>query len=446
VPSTVLPKLYKLADNNYKNLHEYFVDATPTVADAAVGGTWKTMLVAGLNGGGRGFYALDVTDPAAPKGMWEFKWSNTCYDSANPSTAGADCHIGLSFGKPLITKLADGRWVVMVTSGYNNVNAVPKTGDGLGYLYVLNAGTGEIIYKIATTAGNAVTPSGLAQINNYVEKAEIDNTTVRVYGTDLLGNIWRFDVNDNTAPSGREATLLGTAKDGSGVPQPITVRAELTRIGEQPMVFVATGKLLGATDVADLQTQSIYGIVDPVIGTTAFPNLRTALAPLAMTQTGSGIGATRTIACTGTSTQCSSADGWRVDLPDSGETGQRRDEAACGHARHRQQRAADQRLLGRRLQLAQLPQLAFGPGGHRFARARRVGADLQFADRRPHGRDHRRRERRPEGDRHHFGRRHRDAGDPEVRRSGQREADQLARSPVAVITDARPRRRPRSVT
>jgi type IV pilus assembly protein PilY1 len=207
----------------------------------------------------------------------------------------------------------------MVTSGYNNVNAVPKTGDGLGYLYVLNAGTGEIIYKIATTAGNAVTPSGLAQINNYVEKAEIDNTTVRVYGTDLLGNIWRFDVNDNTAPSGREATLLGTAKDGSGVPQPITVRAELTRIGEQPMVFVATGKLLGATDVADLQTQSIYGIVDPVIGTTAFPNLRTALAPLAMTQTGSGIGATRTIACTGTSTQCSSADGWRVDLPDSGE-------------------------------------------------------------------------------------------------------------------------------
>jgi type IV pilus assembly protein PilY1 len=319
VPSTVLPKLYKLADNNYKNLHEYFVDATPTVADAAVGGTWKTMLVAGLNGGGRGFYALDVTDPAAPKGMWEFKWSNTCYDSANPSTAGADCHIGLSFGKPLITKLADGRWVVMVTSGYNNVNAVPKTGDGLGYLYVLNAGTGEIIYKIATTAGNAVTPSGLAQINNYVEKAEIDNTTVRVYGTDLLGNIWRFDVNDNTAPSGREATLLGTAKDGNGIPQPITVRAELTRIGDQPMVFVATGRLLGATDVSDVQTQSIYGIVDPVIGTTAFPNLRSVLAPLAMTQVGSGLGATRTIACTGSSAQCASTDGWRVDLPDPGE-------------------------------------------------------------------------------------------------------------------------------
>ena len=31
-------------------------------------------------------------------------------------------------------------------------------------------------------------------------KAEIDNTTVRVYGTDVLGNIWRFDVNDNRRP------------------------------------------------------------------------------------------------------------------------------------------------------------------------------------------------------------------------------------------------------
>jgi len=319
VPSTVLPKLYKLADNNYKNLHEYFVDATPTVADAYVGSGWKTMLVGGLNGGGRGFYALDVTDPAAPKGMWEFKWSNTCYDSANASTFGADCHLGLSFGKPIITKLADGRWVVMVTSGYNNVNATPKTGDGKGYLYVLDASTGEILYKIATSAGDSTTPSGLAQINNYVEKADIDNTTVRVYGTDLLGNIWRFDVNDNTAPSGREATLVGTAKDGSGNAQPITVRPELSRIGDQPMLFVATGRLLGATDVSDLQTQSIYGIVDPVIGTTAFANLRTALAPLAMTQSGSGVGATRTIACTGTSAQCASTDGWRVDLPDSGE-------------------------------------------------------------------------------------------------------------------------------
>jgi type IV pilus assembly protein PilY1 len=207
----------------------------------------------------------------------------------------------------------------MVTSGYNNVNATAKTGDGKGYLYVLNAVTGEIIHKIATSAGDATTPSGLAQINNYVEKAEIDNTTLRVYGTDVLGNIWRFDVNNNTAPSGREATLVGTATDGGGAPQPITVRPELTKLGDKPMIFVATGKLLGATDTTDTQRQSIYGIVDPVVGTTAFPALRSALAPLRMTQVGSGPGAYRTVACTGTAAQCGSTDGWYVDLPDLGE-------------------------------------------------------------------------------------------------------------------------------
>jgi type IV pilus assembly protein PilY1 len=207
----------------------------------------------------------------------------------------------------------------MVTSGYNNVNASPKTGDGKGYLYVLNAVTGQIIYKIATTAGDATTPSGLAQINNFVHKAEIDNTTVRVYGTDVLGNVWRFDINNNTAPSGREATLVGVAKDSVGTPQPITVRPEITEVGGKPMVFVATGKLLGATDTTDVQRQSIYGIVDPVVGTTAFSNLRSSLAPLALTQLGSFPGATRTVQCTGTVVQCGSHDGWYVDLPDAGE-------------------------------------------------------------------------------------------------------------------------------
>ena len=103
------------------------------------------------------------------------------------------------------------------------------------------------------------------------------------------------------------------------MPQPITVRPELTQFGGKPMVFVATGKLLGASDTTDVQGQSIYGIVDPVTGSTAFPDLRTALAPLAMTQTGVFPAATRSVTCTGTAAQCGSADGWYVDLRDTGE-------------------------------------------------------------------------------------------------------------------------------
>ena len=86
------------------------------------------------------------------------------------------------------------------------------------------------------------------------------------------------------------------------------------------MIFVATGRLLGATDLASTQTQSIYGIIDPLIGTaTAFTSLRSALAPLTVTQVGSGPSAYRTVACTGTMLQCNSTDGWIVNLPDAGE-------------------------------------------------------------------------------------------------------------------------------
>ena len=52
IPTAVLPNLYKLADTYYKNHHEFFVDGTPVVADAYNGAAWKTILVAGLNGGG----------------------------------------------------------------------------------------------------------------------------------------------------------------------------------------------------------------------------------------------------------------------------------------------------------------------------------------------------------------------------------------------------------
>jgi hypothetical protein len=225
IPSSVLPNLYKLADANYGNTHQYSVDGTPTIGDVydATASVWKTVLVGGLNAGGKSYYALDVTDPAAPKGMWEFKWSNTCYDGT-PATAGSDCHLGLTFGRPLVSKLASGKWVVMFTSGYNNIASPAAAGDGVGYLYVLDAVTGKIIHKLSTGVGDSTTPSGLGQINNFVDRARVNNTTVRVYGGDMLGNVWRFDVNDNLAPSGREASLLGTAKAPDGSPQPITVR------------------------------------------------------------------------------------------------------------------------------------------------------------------------------------------------------------------------------
>jgi type IV pilus assembly protein PilY1 len=321
IPTTVLPNLFKLADNNYANQHTYFVDGTPATGDVfdPASSAWKTILVGGLNSGGKSYFALDITDPANPKGLWEFKYSTTCFNPAVPSTHFADCHLGLTFGNPVIAKLADGTWAVFVTSGYYKdvVNTIPQPGDGLGYLYVLNAMTGEILYKIATSAGDAVTPSGLGKISGWVDDALNDNTVRRVYGVDLLGNIWRFDVNDVLGPAGRESQLLATAKDPLGVPQPITTKPELGEAGSPAaaFVFVATGQYLASSDITNTQTNSVYAIRDPLTATT-YPDLRTALAQNQLTVVTVNGQPARTASCL---SNCTSLDGWFVDLPVAGE-------------------------------------------------------------------------------------------------------------------------------
>jgi type IV pilus assembly protein PilY1 len=257
VPSFIIPGMYRLADKGYASLHRFYVDGTPVVGDAcfancgmedAGSADWRTILVGGANRGGRGYYALDVTDPDDPKGLWEF----TVADNAN---------LGYSYGNPVITKLADGRWVVLLTSGYNNVSP----GDGQGRLFVLDARTGALLFDFVTGEGDANAPSGLAKITGWTGNGEFNNTVRQVYGGDLLGNMWRFEPNDSSAAAHRLATL----KDGGGTAQPITSAPEIGSIGTHLVVVFGTGQLLGISDIETTTTQSLYAIkdADPPIST-----------------------------------------------------------------------------------------------------------------------------------------------------------------------------------
>ena len=247
VPTAVLPNLYRLADKEYANKHRYYVDSTPTVQDMVIGGQWRTVLVGGLGAGGRAYYALDVTDPANPVALWEFSSSN-------------NSNLGFTFGKPIIGKLDDssGTWAVFVTSGYNNVSP----GDGRGHVFVLNAATGALIRTISTTAGSTGTPSGLAHLRAWYDNASRDPTVARLYGGDNLGNLWRFDVNDNVGAAGFDAQRLAILTDGSGNLQPITSRPELGKVGSNVMVYVGTGRYLGTSDLSNTAQQSIYAVKD----------------------------------------------------------------------------------------------------------------------------------------------------------------------------------------
>lgn len=254
VPSFAIANMGVLADTNYENKHRFFVDAAPVVADIFDGSKWRTILVGGMGKGGRGYYALDITKPESPISLWEY----------------SDSDLGYTFGNPIITKNKAGNWIVAFSSGYNNVNP----GTGKGYLYVLDAVTGVRLDKIIASSdvGDSGTPSNLGKINAWVTDSKL-NIASRIYGADMLGNVWRFDFDDNFGPAGKEAQLLGT----TGSNQPITTKPVLTQIAvgayTYAAVSVATGRYLGSTDVTDTATQSIYTFKDE-LNSTSLGDLR----------------------------------------------------------------------------------------------------------------------------------------------------------------------------
>jgi type IV pilus assembly protein PilY1 len=262
VPRITMKKLARQASLSYPTNHQFTADGSPEVSDVQIGGQWRTVLVAGLNGGGRGYYALDVTDPAAPVGLWEL-----CADSAVCTRNDPD--IGLTFGNPQFGKW-NNRWVVFLTSGYNNVPGTDgvNTGDGRGYLYIVDVATGEVLNKTTTDSGSVATPSGFARITAISPNPFFDPVMTYVYGGDNDGKMWRFDL---TTSGLVRKSLMGNA----GSNQPVTTRPEVTtckatvtdasgRASTQAktVVVYGTGRMLHLDDIRMTATQSVYVLGD----------------------------------------------------------------------------------------------------------------------------------------------------------------------------------------
>jgi type IV pilus assembly protein PilY1 len=273
IPAQIMNKLYKLGDIGYSALHDNYVDGMITVMDAKINGLWKTVLITGMGSGGKGYIALDITNPNSPSVLWEFCDSTVCSVS--------DSDIGYTYGNPIITKRKfDGKWVAYLSAGYDN-----STGKGL--IYEVDLASGAILRKLSTGTGTATSPAGLARINTAHDSFNTNNTATAIYAGDLDGNIWKWDLNNSSANNG---VLIGQAKDASGNPQSITTKVEIGKINNQQFLFVATGKFLNTNDYSTTQKQSVYAIKD---NNMAFGNIRLngafveqTLNPGAMTATG----------------------------------------------------------------------------------------------------------------------------------------------------------------
>lgn len=237
--------------------HRFYVDATPKVFDLdftktqgmSVGSPdWRTMVVGGLGKGGKGFYALDITDPgsmtteagAAAKVLWEISNATTGFEN-----------LGYSFGVPVMVKTVKYGWTLILTSGYNNAN-------GQGYLFLINPRNGELL----ETIGTGVAAPGLSQASAFT-KNYMDGIADAVYVGDLNGKIWRFDLTKTSGSYDAPAVLFQTASPDNGA-QPITVAplAEIHPQTRERIVMFGTGQLLDGQDVSLVKRQSFYAFTD----------------------------------------------------------------------------------------------------------------------------------------------------------------------------------------
>jgi len=264
--------LHYLTEPNY--VHRFYVDQSPALSDVYVsGGTstgWHTVLIGGLRSGGRGLFALDVTNPAmfanednADKVvMWEFSNAD-------------DNDLGYTFSRPFIGLANNGKWVAIFGNGYNDLGS----GEASLFIVDIEAGvdgnwtTGDY-WKITTEAGDSSNRNGLT--TPAIADVDGDGTVDRVYAGDLQGNMWVFDLSANNPnfwdvaySSGSTPVPLFTAPAGQAITgKPVVARHPTVPISTSPdnspnlMVFFGTGQYLVESDKTSTGVQSYYGVWD----------------------------------------------------------------------------------------------------------------------------------------------------------------------------------------
>jgi type IV pilus assembly protein PilY1 len=262
LPAAAFANLKAFSDPLYGHIN--FVDGSPTVGDAffrnsdsGTTGIWRTVLVSGLRGGGKSVFALDITEPTAntaAAGNTPVNW--VLWEFTHPE-------LGYTYSRPNIVRLYNGKWAAVFGNGYNSTS-------GKAGLFIVDIRNGALIQYIDTGAGGVDAPNGLAT----VAPVDIDGDfkVDYVYGGDLLGNLWKFDLTGATGEvafkSGNTPAPLFVAKGPTGLTQPITTRPQVTRkpYGEptELIVMFGTGKYLekSDSDLTSPATQSFYGILD----------------------------------------------------------------------------------------------------------------------------------------------------------------------------------------
>ncbi|WP_139557736.1 pilus assembly protein [Methylotetracoccus oryzae] len=202
IPRRLLGNVKKFADNPDAANPLYGLDGGIAVytddvdGNGTIGTGDKVYAYVGMRRGGKGYYALDITNPATPKMLWSIYKGDSSGDFDD---------LGLTFATPVLGRVnlgtfetADVKPVLIFAGGYdlnkdlratdNPSNALLGTNDTEGnFIYVVDAANGSLVRKF--TAGTDSIPSTVTAIDT-----DGNGWTDRLYVGDTGGVVWRGDL------------------------------------------------------------------------------------------------------------------------------------------------------------------------------------------------------------------------------------------------------------
>lgn len=310
IPNSAIPRLHLLTRVDYN--HVYIVDGPVVVTTRAqtrstVWATGKNILIGTPGRGGRGLFALDVTNPGS------FGAANILWDH----TAAIDSDLGYILGEPVVTRARNGDVVVISGNGY-------ASQSGKSVLYVFRLHDGALLKKI--DLGGTATGLGSPTLVD----TDRDGYHDYAYIADLSGRVWKIDIrNPNPAlwdsfyKSGSTPIPLFTATSPSGgSAQPITARLSVSVIRDpaspfngRPLIIFGTGSYLTASDISNNNVQTLYGLIDYTFSTTSGIVGRSSLIQVTMSSVTLHGKPARTLSTPSGGSIPPTARGWYVDLP-----------------------------------------------------------------------------------------------------------------------------------
>jgi type IV pilus assembly protein PilY1 len=242
------PGLIALTEADYN--HHFYVDGSFGLGDV-FDGAWKTYMVGALGYGGRGMFALDMTDRDFDGS--DVLWERSAPDTNQPANDWND--LGYQFGEPTVARVLVGkqdRYVSIFGNGYDS-NA------GQAALYIVDSKTGELVRKLTVTDPDGSTASnGLSAVTAFFDA---NRRVTHVYAGDLLGNLWKFDLSSTNVTQWSYSPLFQARNSTARQPITAKVRVMLHPVSGRLVIF-GTGQYLVTSDKVNTELQTMYGIWD----------------------------------------------------------------------------------------------------------------------------------------------------------------------------------------